>query len=133
MELNGRTWGSLALAERRGLHYPAWAVELAHDASFRPTTALPGAPVTVRHLGRELAHLAFVARGRHRVRAAQRQGVPPAPELVAYPTLPRALRDVTVWRRDQRLYNYRRGQARVLLSDTVNVLSGLAPRAGGLR
>ena len=25
MELNGRTWGSLALARRLGLEYPAWA------------------------------------------------------------------------------------------------------------
>ena len=31
MELNGRAWGSLALARRRGFEYPAWTVRAALD------------------------------------------------------------------------------------------------------
>ena len=33
VELNGRPWGSMALARRQGLEYPAWQVTLALDAS----------------------------------------------------------------------------------------------------
>ena len=68
MELNGRTWGSMALARRRGLSYPSWAVQAALDPEFAPP--YPGmaevqAPhVTARHLGREVVHLGMVlARG----------------------------------------------------------------------
>lgn len=43
MELNGRMWGSMALARAQGLEYPAWAAALAADPGFRPprTTAPP--------------------------------------------------------------------------------------------
>lgn len=64
MELNGRPWGSMALARRLGFEYPAWAVENA----LRPEATLPEAPpfrpLICRHLGRELVHLLFVLRGR---------------------------------------------------------------------
>ncbi len=69
MELNGRPWGSLALARRRGLEYPAWALARALDEN----AALPvaygegkgegGEGLLCRHLGRELVHLLFVLRG----------------------------------------------------------------------
>ncbi len=63
MELNGRPWGSLALARRLGSEYPAWAVARALDAN----APLPDAPafedLLCRHLGRELIHLLFVLRG----------------------------------------------------------------------
>lgn len=64
MELNGRMWGSLALARRQGLEYPAWAVAEA----LEPGVALqapvdPADPGVVRNLGRDLLHLAFVLRG----------------------------------------------------------------------
>jgi predicted ATP-grasp superfamily ATP-dependent carboligase len=36
MELNGRTWGSMALARYRGLAYPGWAVLAALDPEFTP-------------------------------------------------------------------------------------------------
>jgi len=64
VELNGRPWGSLALARRLGYEYPAWAVARVLDA----TVSLPAAPsfaeLQCRHLGRELVHLLFVLRGR---------------------------------------------------------------------
>lgn len=64
MELNGRMWGSLALARRQGLEYPAWAVALAIDPGFRPNPPPPPkAPITLRNLGRDLLHLLFVLRG----------------------------------------------------------------------
>jgi hypothetical protein len=64
MELNGRMWGSLALARRQGLEYPAWSVAVASDPTFRPVAPpAPKRPVVQRHLGRDLLHLAFVLRG----------------------------------------------------------------------
>lgn len=64
MELNGRMWGSLALARRQGLEYPAWAVAQRLDPAFRPVVpSAPLKPVLVRNLGRDLLHLAFVLRG----------------------------------------------------------------------
>ncbi len=64
MELNGRMWGSLALARRQGLEYPAWAVELAQDPTFKPTVpARSEVPLEVRHLGRDLLQVLFTLRG----------------------------------------------------------------------
>lgn len=64
MELNGRMWGSLALARRQGLEYPAWAVAQALDPDFVPQVPDQAPdPGVLRNLGRELLHLAFVLRG----------------------------------------------------------------------
>lgn len=64
MELNGRMWGSMALARRQGFEYPAWAVAQTLDPAFRPDIPPPSeTPVIVRHLGRDLLHLAFTLRG----------------------------------------------------------------------
>ena len=63
MELNGRAWGSMALARRRGFEYPAWNVQAALDPDFVPVEPTDPPEILARHLGMELAHLAFVARG----------------------------------------------------------------------
>lgn len=63
MELNGRMWGSLALARRNGFEYPAWAVAHALDPGFRPARIECRGEREVRHLGREVLHLMHVARG----------------------------------------------------------------------
>ncbi len=68
MELNGRPWGSLALARRRGLEYPAWALARALDENVALPAAYgegkgEGEGLLCRHLGRELVHLLFVLRG----------------------------------------------------------------------
>jgi len=64
MEFNGRFWGSLALARRCGLDMPRLAAELACGKSVTiPSKIEPG---FARHLGRDLVHLMFVMRGRHR-------------------------------------------------------------------
>lgn len=63
MELNGRLWGSLALARRSGFEYPAWAVRQALDPSFAPPEVAAKSGMTTRHLGRDLLHLLHVLRG----------------------------------------------------------------------
>ncbi len=63
MEINGRLWGSLALARRGGLEYPAWAVAGALDPAFRPPDPPPPEGLEVRHLGREVLHVLHVLRG----------------------------------------------------------------------
>ncbi|MBM1222509.1 hypothetical protein JQU17_20055 [Ponticoccus sp. SC2-23] len=65
MELNGRMWGSLALARRQGYEYPAWAVALAADTEFQPPVSPSPGPeaLIMRHLGRDLLHLLFVLKG----------------------------------------------------------------------
>jgi biotin carboxylase len=129
MELNGRTWGSMVLATRRGLEYPAWAVAGALDPEFRPPSVDPRPHLTARHLGRELLHLAFVARGRRLLRRTTRAGMAPNPSLLTYPTLPGAARSVLSWHRDERAYNVQRGHLGVVVSDTVRtVLDTILPR-----
>lgn len=66
MELNGRIWGSLALARRQGFEYPAWAVADAIEPGFCPISPDPFVapqPLVLRNLGREILHLAFLLRG----------------------------------------------------------------------
>ncbi len=63
MELNGRPWGSLALARRLGYEYPAWALAhlLGEESALRQPPEF--SELVCRHLGRELVHLLFVLRG----------------------------------------------------------------------
>jgi predicted ATP-grasp superfamily ATP-dependent carboligase len=113
MELNGRAWGSLALARRLGLEYPAWAA----SAALRPGSAgqsavtAPARPVVCRHLGREILHLASVMRG------------PRSAALDEWPSRWRSVRDVAHVRRGERWYNW--SSARhpgVFLEETLQTL-----------
>jgi biotin carboxylase len=121
MELNGRAWGSLALARRRGFEYPAWTVQAALDESFAPAVPAEPPDIVARHLGMELVHLAFVARG---------------PESSALEDWPRVW--PTIWellhvRRGDRFYNWRWSQPDVLVADTAKMLRvflGKALRSG---
>jgi predicted ATP-grasp superfamily ATP-dependent carboligase len=110
MELNGRPWGSLALARRRGFEYPAWSVQATIDPSFQPVP--PSAPpqVRCRNLGLELVHLAFVARG------------PQSSAAMEWPSLGGAARGVFTFTRGDRLYNWNRSQPLVLVADTLATL-----------
>ena len=64
MELNGRMWGSMALARRQGLEYPAWTVQRAIEPDFAPPNVkISDKPLLQRHLGREILHLLFLLRG----------------------------------------------------------------------
>lgn len=63
MELNGRAWGSMALACRQGFNYPAWSAKMAVDPGFEPTIPEAIGECRVRHLGWEVLHLLFALRG----------------------------------------------------------------------
>jgi hypothetical protein len=108
MEMNGRPWGSVALARHRGLDYPSWAARLALDTDFEPLVPdhLPHA--TARHLANELIHLAAVVKG---APAARRAGVP-------WPSVGHTAASVLRPRRSDRWYNWRPEEKRVFVSDT---------------
>ena len=63
MELNGRLWGSLALARRLGHDHPAWAVRQALEPGFAPDAPPAQAGLVARSLAREALYPLFVARG----------------------------------------------------------------------
>jgi predicted ATP-grasp superfamily ATP-dependent carboligase len=110
MELNGRAWGSMALARRRGFEYPAWTVESALDHDFVPETPLAPPPICCRNLGLEIVRLAFVVRG------------PQSKALTDWPSPRQSIRDVVHISRQDRLYNWKRSEPRVLMSDTWQTL-----------
>jgi len=118
MEINGRAWGSLALARRRGFEYPAWAVQDALVLPRSPGPADAPPPVRARHLGREIGHLAFVLRG------------PQTQATVEWPGRWRTLRDLLTIRPGDRLYNWDPRHPAVLTVDTWRTLADLAPRPG---
>lgn len=105
MELNGRPWGSMALARRRGLEYPAWAVQRLLDEPLLAAAVRPREQVTCRHLGRELVHLAHVLRG-------------PKGYQPTWPSRWGGVKAVLQVRPGDRWYNSRRDQPLVLLADT---------------
>jgi predicted ATP-grasp superfamily ATP-dependent carboligase len=109
VEFNGRTWGSMALARRHHLEYPAWAVQASIDPDFRPPVAISpnGSQIECRNLGRELMHLLFVLRG-SKSRAIR-----------AWPSVGSSLRNVLSWNRGTRLYNWRLDDWKVGLADTL--------------
>jgi hypothetical protein len=128
MELNGRAWGSMALATGRGLHYPSWAVAATTGTATAPTDAPDAPPLTARHVGRELLHLAFVVRGRREVRRRTRLGQPIPPDLAGYPSTPAAMRAVLGVSRPTQFYNLRRRHLRVFVADVWQTLRSVVPR-----
>lgn len=121
MELNGRAWGSLALARSRGFEYPAWAVQEALGLSQDPLPPEAPAGGRARHLGREIGHLAFVLRG------------PQTRAIEGWPDPWRTLRDLLTIRRGDRIYNWNAGQPSVLATDTWRTLADLTARRGRRR
>jgi biotin carboxylase len=112
MELNGRTWGSMALARHRGWPYPVWAVEAALDPHWRLSVPPEGAHLRVRHLGREIVHLLAVLRG---ARGADVGRWPSRGSTIAAMLKPE---------RGTRWYHARPGELRVLARDTWNTVAG---------
>jgi hypothetical protein len=111
MELNGRAWGSMALARRRGFEYPAWTVLSFVRPGFTPTPPLAPPAVRCRNMGLELVHLAFVARG------------PQSDASADWPSLARSIRDVCTFSRGDRFYNWNKGQPGVFVADFFATLS----------
>jgi predicted ATP-grasp superfamily ATP-dependent carboligase len=111
MEINGRSWGSLALARRLGLEYPAWAARDVLTLGGPPvTTAASERPIVCRHLGREIVHLLSVMRG------------PRSAALTEWPSRWATLRAVARVRRGERWYNWSARRPAVFLQDTVQTV-----------
>jgi predicted ATP-grasp superfamily ATP-dependent carboligase len=119
MELNGRPWGSMALARRRGFEYPAWAVRAALDQAFVPTPPEHPPEVLCRNVALELVHLAFVLRG------------PQSDALTEWPRPWATVRQLLKVSRRDRLYNWNRSQPSVLFADTAQTLRDYFRRARG--
>jgi hypothetical protein len=120
VELNGRPWGSMALACNQGLEYPAWAASQVLD-SARPI-AIPQvstAPVVCRNVGREMMHLLFVIRG------------PKSDALQQWPSFWRTLFSLLKVRSGDSLYNWRRGDLRVFFYDVWYTLRSNLRKSNG--
>ena len=111
VELNGRAWGSMALAREMGFEYPAWAVRTRLDGGFRPATPSPREPILCRHLGRELVHLVIVMRGRR------------SSALSSWPSRSRTLHDVLRVSSRDRWYNLRPGRLPLFVDDSARTVS----------
>jgi predicted ATP-grasp superfamily ATP-dependent carboligase len=111
MELNGRAWGSMALARRRGFEYPAWTVQAALDADFRPSVPASPPDVRCRHIGMEVAHAAFVLRG------------PRSSALVEWPKRLQTMLALAKIGPTDRVYNWNRSEPGVLVADTWQTLA----------
>ena len=106
VELNGRSWGSMALSRRQGLEYPAWHVRLAMDQQSRVGMKLsPTAGLVCRNVGRELMHILFVLRG------ARSKG------LTSWPSFWKTLGGVIRVRKGDAFYNWRRDDRKVFIAD----------------
>lgn len=110
MELNGRSWGSMALALRRGFEYPAWTVMQAMDPSFTPPPVPSGEPLLCRHLGREIVHVLMVLRGRR------------SNPLLQFPSRWKTIPEVCRLTHRDCWYNWRPGNRRLFLEDAARTV-----------
>jgi predicted ATP-grasp superfamily ATP-dependent carboligase len=111
IEFNGRPWGSMALARRRGFEYPAWAAltALSLGEAFRIPQMQNRVPVC-RHVGREILYLLYVSRG-SKSRA-----------ITNWPSIWTALSQVVRIGRNDCWYNWRRNDPLVFVSDCLGTL-----------
>lgn len=110
MELNGRAWGSMALARRMGFEYPAWTLMQLFDPSFCPSPPAPRQFVTCRHLGREITHLLYVLRG------------PSSTAIPGWPSLLSTIFSVIRIGKNDRWYNWRSDNKTLFLQDTYDTI-----------
>jgi predicted glycoside hydrolase/deacetylase ChbG (UPF0249 family) len=111
IEFNGRAWGSMALARRQELEYPAWHVMLALDPNSDAgigSTSRSG--IVSRNIGRELMHLLFVVRG------------PGSRALGKWPGVWESIANVFRLRRGETLYNWNSHDSRVFFADVYYTL-----------
>ena len=106
IEFNGRAWGSMALSRRQGLEYPAWTVQLAIDPHWR-FVGIPEAKseIVCRNIGREIMHLVFVLRGKK------------SAAITEWPSFWRSLTDMLRLGKKDSIYNLRRDDLKVFVSD----------------
>jgi predicted ATP-grasp superfamily ATP-dependent carboligase len=112
MEFNGRPWGSIALSRRQGFEYPAWSVRLALQREVSASTHRVTPGLVCRHAGREFMHLLFVLRGRK------------SSALTQWPSFWRSACGVLGVRPRDSLYNFRRDDLKVFVSDFVCTVRG---------
>jgi hypothetical protein len=113
VELNGRSWGSMALSRHQGLEYPAWQAEVVLDPNSEGgIAAMPRDGVVCRNVGREIMHLLFVLRG------------PTSKAQRGWPTFWRALGEVLRPAREGGFYNCRRGDMKVFWADCYYSIHG---------
>jgi predicted ATP-grasp superfamily ATP-dependent carboligase len=119
VELNGRSWGSMALSRRQGFEYPAWAVKLAlgeeSEAATR-ATAEPGA--ICRNIGRDFMHLLFVLRGSK------------SKAITNWPPIWKTIAAVLWLHKGDSYYNSRRDDRRVFFADTYYTIHDNLFKAG---
>lgn len=119
VELNGRPWGSMALARRQGLEYPAWSASMALAHGARADTAKSTSPGLVcRNVGRELMYLLFVIRG------------PKSAAIVDWPSIWTAFRTILQTSRSEHYYNWRPDDKRVFFADCFYTLRNNLFKAG---
>ena len=118
MELNGRTWGSLALARRLGLEYPAWAALEVLGLGEAPP--VPPAAADESRLPspwpRDPRTPSSVLRG------------PRSAALEDWPSKWGTVRDVARVRRGERWYNWSARHPGVFVDDTVQTVLGAVSR-----
>lgn len=110
IELNGRAWGSMALALRMGFDYPTWTVMQRLNPTYIPSAPRPRESIVCRHLGREMIHLLQVLRG------------PQSTAIPNWPSFWRALFNVLHISKHDRFYNWRNGCTRLFLADVYNTI-----------
>lgn len=110
MELNGRSWGSMALAIRMGLNYPTWTVMQTLDPSFKPPDTSFGNPVVCRHLGREIIHVLAVLKGKKTYK------------LMPNYSRMRTILEVCRYNRNEEWYNWRSDNSALFWEDTIKTV-----------
>jgi formate-dependent phosphoribosylglycinamide formyltransferase (GAR transformylase) len=111
VEFNGRPWGSIALARKQKLEYPAWQLRLLTNSQSSvgmESSAVPG--IVCRNAGREFMHILFVIKGSK------------SKALVGWPPIGATLRQVLAVRRGDTFYNWRRGDLKVFFADFYNTV-----------
>lgn len=110
IELNGRAWGSMALALRMGFEYPAWTLMQTFDPTFIPKQPTPHKFITCRHLGREILHLLQVLRG------------PSSSAIPNWPSKWSTFCSLLSTNKDDQWYNLRTGHTAFFLEDTYKTV-----------
>ncbi len=119
VELNGRSWGSMALSRRQGFEYPAWAVKLALGEETEAATQVTVEPGAVcRNVGRDFMHLLFVLRGAK------------SKALTNWPPIWKTIAAVLWLHKGDSYYNWRRDDRRVFFADTYYTIHDNLFKAG---
>jgi hypothetical protein len=110
MEMNGRPWGSMALARRRGYEYPLWSILYGLDEHFQPDVPTADKDIVCRHLGREIIHLLTVLRGTQ------------SSVVSSWPSRARTILDVLQIKRNHSFYNLHDGESSLFIEDTYRTV-----------